>query len=60
MDGTFAPGLETYDLSVDGVGYSTSGGFIDAYVPTIEGAGGVDRRRHDRRANHGRGVTSSN
>ncbi len=37
MDGTFAPGLETYDLSVGGVGYSTSGGFIDAYVPTMEG-----------------------
>ena len=33
---TFAAGVETYDLSVDGVGYSTSGGFIDAYVPTIE------------------------
>ena len=37
MDGTFAPGLETYDLSVGGVGYSTSGGFIDEYVPTIDG-----------------------
>ena len=37
VDGTFAPGVETYDLSVDGVGYSTSGGFIDDYVPTIEG-----------------------
>ena len=37
IDGTFAPGLETYDLSVDGVGYATSGGFIDAFVPTIEG-----------------------
>ena len=37
MDGTFAPGVETYDLSVGGVGYSTSGGFIDDYVPTLEG-----------------------
>ncbi len=37
VDGTFAPGIETYDLSVDGVGYSTSGGFIDEYVPTIDG-----------------------
>ena len=31
------PGVENYDLSVGGVGYSTSGGFIDDYVPTIEG-----------------------
>ena len=37
VNGTFAAGVEIYDLSVDGVGYSTSGGFIDAYVPTIEG-----------------------
>jgi basic membrane protein A len=36
VNGEFAPGVETYDLSVEGVGYSTSGGFIDAYVPTIE------------------------
>ena len=36
VNGTFAAGVETYDLSVEGVGYSTSGGFIDAYVPTIE------------------------
>jgi basic membrane protein A len=37
INGEFAAGLETYDLSVEGVGYSTSGGFIDDYVPTIEG-----------------------
>jgi basic membrane protein A len=37
VNGTFAPGVETYDLNVEGVGYSTSGGFIDDYVPTIEG-----------------------
>jgi basic membrane protein A and related proteins len=36
INGEFAAGLETYDLSVEGVGYSTSGGFIDDYVPTIE------------------------
>jgi basic membrane protein A len=36
INGEFAAGVETYDLSVEGVGYSTSGGFIDAYVPTIE------------------------
>jgi basic membrane protein A len=28
-DGTFPAGVNTYDLSVDGVGYSTSGGFVD-------------------------------
>jgi basic membrane protein A and related proteins len=27
--GTFPAGVTTYDLAVDGVGYSTSGGFID-------------------------------
>jgi basic membrane protein A len=27
--GTFPTGVSTYDLAVDGVGYSTSGGFID-------------------------------
>ena len=37
VNGTFAPGVENYDLSVGGVGYSTSGGFIDDYVPTIDG-----------------------
>ena len=37
VNGTFAPASRTYDLSVGGVGYSTSGGFIDDYVPTIEG-----------------------
>ena len=27
--GTFPTGVNTYDLAVDGVGYSTSGGFVD-------------------------------
>jgi basic membrane protein A len=36
VNGESAAGLEVYDLSVEGVGYSTSGGFIDAYVPTID------------------------
>jgi basic membrane protein A len=36
VNGEFAAGVENYDLSVEGVGYSTSGGFIDSYVPTIE------------------------
>lgn len=29
IDGTYAAGPQTYDLSVDGVGYATSGGFVD-------------------------------
>jgi basic membrane protein A len=29
VDGTFAAGAQVFDLSVDGVGYSTSGGFVD-------------------------------
>jgi basic membrane protein A len=37
LNGEFTSGVETYDLSVGGVGYSTSGGFIEDYVPTIEG-----------------------
>ena len=28
VDGTFAPGIEVFDLSRDGVGYSTSGDFL--------------------------------
>jgi basic membrane protein A len=27
--GTFTGGYRTFDLKVDGVGYSTSGGFVD-------------------------------
>jgi basic membrane protein A len=37
VNGEFAADLETYDLSVDGVGYSTSGGFVDEYVPMLDG-----------------------
>ncbi|MGI8518253.1 MAG: BMP family lipoprotein [Acidimicrobiia bacterium] len=36
INGTFTPGPTTYDLTVDGVGYSTSGGFIDDIVPQLE------------------------
>lgn len=36
IDGTFAAGPTRYDLSVDGVGYSTTGGFIDDIVPQLE------------------------
>ncbi|CAN5559222.1 BMP family ABC transporter substrate-binding protein [soil metagenome] len=35
-DGTFPVGVTTYDLSVDGVGYSTSGGKIDDIVTQLE------------------------
>jgi len=36
VDGTFAAGPTTYDLSVDGVGYSTTGGFVDDIVDQLE------------------------
>ncbi|MEZ5281355.1 MAG: BMP family ABC transporter substrate-binding protein [Acidimicrobiales bacterium] len=35
-DGMFAAGNVVYDLSVDGVGYSTSGGFVDDIVDQLE------------------------
>ena len=34
--GTFAAGEQRFDLSVDGVGYSTSGGHVDDIVPQLE------------------------
>ena len=36
QDGTFAAGPQVFDLSVDGVGYSTSGGFVDGIVGQLE------------------------
>lgn len=37
VDGTFAAGNTVYDLTTDGVGYSTSGGFLpDDVVATLE------------------------
>lgn len=36
VDGTFGGGYIIFDLSRDGVGYSTSGGFIDDIVPQLE------------------------
>ena len=36
VDGTFAGGVTVFDLSVDGVGYSTTGGWIDDIVSDIE------------------------
>ncbi len=35
--GTFTGGHEHWDLSRNGVDYAISGGFIDSYVPTLEG-----------------------
>lgn len=36
VNGTFAPGANVFDLSVDGVGYSTSGGFVDDIVGDLD------------------------
>ncbi len=36
QDGTLAGGFATCDLSVDGVGYSTSGGYLDDVVDQLE------------------------
>jgi basic membrane protein A len=37
VDGNFPTGVTTYDLKVDGVGYSTSGGQIDDIVDKLDG-----------------------
>ena len=36
VDGSAPAGVTTYDLSVDGVGYSTSGGFVDDISADLE------------------------
>ena len=36
QDGMFQGGPQTFDLSVDGVGYSTSGGFVDDIAGQLE------------------------
>jgi len=38
LEGTFTPGETRYDLAADGVGYATSGGFVDDIVPQLEEA----------------------
>ena len=38
VNGKYTTDLIRYDLSVDGVGYATSGGFIDDIVPQLEEA----------------------
>ncbi len=35
-DGMFAGGVKNFDLSVDGVGYSTSGGFVDDIIDQLD------------------------
>jgi len=36
VEGNFEGGYHVFDLSTDGVGYATSGGFIDDIVPQLE------------------------
>jgi basic membrane protein A and related proteins len=38
VNGTFEPGEQRYDLKAEGVGYATSGGFVDDIVDQIEAA----------------------
>ena len=38
VNGTFVAGEKRYDLSVDGVGYSVSGGFVDDIIDQLEAA----------------------
>jgi basic membrane protein A and related proteins len=35
-EGGDASGVQTFDLSVDGVGYSTSGGFVDDIADQLD------------------------
>ena len=34
--GTFAGGVQTFDLAAEGVGYSTSGGFVDDIAADLD------------------------
>ena len=36
-NGDFAAGPQVYDLSVDGVGYSTTGGYVDDIADQLDG-----------------------
>ena len=51
---TSAAAPPAFDLSVDGVGYSTSGGFVDDIVPQLEEFKAADHRRRDRGADRSR------
>ena len=42
------PGFVAYDLKVDGVGYSKSGGFVDDISDQIDAAADEDQERRDR------------
>jgi basic membrane protein A and related proteins len=37
VDGTFTPGAQVFDLARDGVGYSTTGGFVDDIKAELDG-----------------------
>ena len=37
VEGNFTAGTSLFDLSVDGVGYATSGGFVDDIAPVLDG-----------------------
>ena len=43
--GEFAAGTQVFDLSVDGVGYSTTGGFIDDITDQLDDVQGADHQR---------------
>ena len=38
VNGTFEAGEHRYDLAAEGVGYATSGGFVDDIVDQLEAA----------------------
>ena len=50
VNGTFEPGEHRYDLAADGVGYATSGGFVDDIVDQLEAAKAAIIAGDDRRA----------
>ena len=52
VNGEDVTGTTAFDLSVDGVGYSTSGGFVDEYVDSARGAEAADHRRRHRGSRH--------
>ena len=37
VEGTFTPGVRVFDLTADGVGYSTTGGFVDDIKEELDG-----------------------
>ena len=49
-EGNFAAGAQVFDLAADGVGYSTTGGFVDDIAAELDGLHGADHRRRDRGA----------